>query len=166
MSFKFLIDECLTPRLRQMAAAAGHHESTSVRDRGWQGTLDHDLMRKVIEEDFTLVTNNSVDFRGAGPGNLSGHHSNAALHAGLVCLNGASLDLDSQRALFAAALDIITHHKLDLVNQALELFLFENGSLEYSIYEIPLPANATIASVTTGTWDFQPYLDPVADGTL
>jgi len=67
---KFLIDECLTPRLRQIATARGHHESTCVRDRGWQGTPDRDLIGKVLAEDFTLVTNNSVDFRGSGPGSL------------------------------------------------------------------------------------------------
>jgi predicted nuclease of predicted toxin-antitoxin system len=67
MSFKFLIDECLTPRLRQIALNAGYHETTSVRDRGLVGALDHDLMKVVIAEDFTLVTRNSVDFRGDGP---------------------------------------------------------------------------------------------------
>ncbi|CAN7690072.1 hypothetical protein [Variovorax paradoxus] len=48
-----------------MAVACGHFESTCVRDRGWQGMLDRDLMEKVLAEDFALVTNNAVDFRGA-----------------------------------------------------------------------------------------------------
>ena len=167
MTPRFLIDECLTPRLRQMAIARGHHESTCIRDRGWRGTLDRDLLEKVLAEDFTLVTNNSVDFRGDGPGSLSGHHSKAEIHCGLVCLNAESgLDLDTQRALFAAALDIIEQRELDLVNQALELFLLEDGTLEYSIYEIPAPGAAGIAGAYTATVSFQPYLDQLANGTL
>jgi len=164
---KFLIDECLTPRLRQIATARGHHESTCVRDRGWQGTLDRDLMEKVLAEDFTLVTNNSVDFRGAGPGSFSGHHSKAEIHCGLVCLNAeAGLDLDTQRALFAAALDVIERHELDLVNQAVEMFLFEDGRLEYMVYDLPAPGQDGPNVVSTGTVDFQPYLGQVASGAL
>ncbi len=56
---------------------------------------DRDLMEKVLAEDFTLVTNNSVDFRGGGPGGIGGHHSKAEIHCGLVCLNAeGGLDLD------------------------------------------------------------------------
>ena len=56
MSFKLLIDECLSPELVDMAFAAGHAESTCVRNRGWLGLNDHQLMRHVVAGDFTLVT--------------------------------------------------------------------------------------------------------------
>lgn len=165
MTIKFLIDECLTPALRQIATARGYHESTCVRDRGWSGTLDHELMVKVLTEDFTLVTNNSVDFRGAGPGNLSGHYAKTELHCGLLCLNAESgLDLYTQRACFAAALDLIEQQELDLVNKALELFLLEDGTLEYSVYDLPAAGQDGIEKVITGAVDFQPYLDQLSGG--
>lgn len=63
MTFKLLIDECLSPTLVEMAHAAGHLESTCVRDRGWLGVKDWVLIEKVVKEDFTLVTHNSKDFR-------------------------------------------------------------------------------------------------------
>ena len=61
MMFRFLIDECLTPELAQMASDAGHVESTCVRDRGLAGTKDWKLIEHVVASDFTLVTHNSVD---------------------------------------------------------------------------------------------------------
>jgi len=129
--------------------------------------LDRDLMEKVLAEDFTLVTNNSVDFRGGGPGTLGGLHSKAEIHCGLVCLNAETgLDLDTQRALFAAALDIIERQALDLVNRALELFLLADGTLEYSIYELPAPGTAGIAGVYRARTSFQLYLDQIANGSL
>ena len=57
------IDECLSPELVQLAIAAGHVESTCVRDRGRLGLKDWELMAYVIEEDFILVTRNAQDFR-------------------------------------------------------------------------------------------------------
>ena len=129
--------------------------------------LDRDLLEKVLAEDFTLVTNNAVDFRGGGPGNLGGLHSKAEIHRGLVCLNAETgLDLDTQRALFAAALDIIERQALDLVNRALELFLLEDGTLEYSIYELPAPGVAGIAAVYRTTTSFQLYLDQIDNRSL
>ena len=124
-------------------------------------------MEKVLAEDFTLVINNSVDFRGDGPGSLSGLHSKAEIHGGLVCLNAErGLDLDTQRALFAAALDIIEQRELDLVNRVLELFLLEDGTLEFSIYELPAPGTGGIAAMDRTTTSFQPYLDQLANGSL
>lgn len=167
MTFKFLIDECLSPVLGKMAVKRGCYESTCVRDRGWQGTPDRELMKKVLAEDFTLVTNNSVDFRGGGPGNLGGHHAKAEVHNGLICLNAETgLDLDLQRALFAAALDLIDQEGLDLVNQALELFLLADGTLEYAIYGIPTPGASGVQAVQDGRIDFAPYLDQLANGML
>lgn len=45
VSFKFLIDECLSPELVEMAVAAGHPESTCVRDHGWLRRKDWELMQ-------------------------------------------------------------------------------------------------------------------------
>jgi hypothetical protein len=137
MTFRFLIDECLTPELAQMASDAGHVESTCVRDRGLAGTKDWKLIEHVVASDFTLVTHNSVDFRGGGPGHLGGQHAKQSLHAGLICLNSVHvLDLQRQRDLFQIALDQLATMN-DLVNQALEVFEEEDGSVEIAIYDIP-----------------------------
>jgi predicted nuclease of predicted toxin-antitoxin system len=66
MTFKLLIDECLSPELVAMAVAAGHVQSTCLRDRGWLGLKDWELIERVVAEDFTLVTHNARDFRGQG----------------------------------------------------------------------------------------------------
>jgi predicted nuclease of predicted toxin-antitoxin system len=67
---KFLIDECLAIELEQMAIEAGHVHSAHVNHRGMSGFKDHELMDRVLNEDWTLVTRNSNDFRPA-PGSNS-----------------------------------------------------------------------------------------------
>ena len=55
MTFRFLVDECLSPHLVAMAVAAGHVESTCVRDRGLAGSKDWRLIDYVVAGDFTLA---------------------------------------------------------------------------------------------------------------
>ena len=139
MIFKLLIDECLSPELVGMAVTAGHVESTCVRDRGWLGSKDWKLIELAVAEDYTLVTHNAVDFRGAGAGNLGGLHAKQPIHAGLVCLNSVHvMDIERQRDLFRLALDELAGLS-DLVNQALEVFEDEDGSVGVDIYDIPQP---------------------------
>ena len=136
-TYKFLIDECLSPELAEMAVQRGHGESTCVRNRGWSGLKDYQLIQRVVAEDFTLVTCNSVDFRGKGPGELGGEHANLDIHAGLVCINSeVPLDLDLQLELFQAALEVLEAEE-DLVSKAFDLFHQENGQVDYDIYDIP-----------------------------
>jgi len=47
---KFLFDECLSPTLVRLAINAGHPESTCVRDRGWRGLKDWQLLQIALEE--------------------------------------------------------------------------------------------------------------------
>jgi predicted nuclease of predicted toxin-antitoxin system len=137
MTILFLIDECLSPELVLMAVKAGHVESTCVRDRGLAGTKDWKLIEYVVAGDFTLVTHNSVDFRGGGPSMLGGEHAKQRIHAGLVCLNSVhTLDLQRQLDLFQIALDELKAME-DLVNKALEVFEEEDGSIEIALYDIP-----------------------------
>ncbi|UXI68872.1 DUF5615 family PIN-like protein [Tahibacter amnicola] len=132
-----LIDECLSPELVAMAVDAGHVESTCVRNRGWAGTKDWQLIEYVVKHDYTLVTHNSIDFRGNGPEQLGGHHAKQTLHAGLVCLNSEpSMNLTRQRDLFQIALDELKNMN-DLINQALEVFEYLDGKIEIVIYDIP-----------------------------
>jgi predicted nuclease of predicted toxin-antitoxin system len=96
-----LIDECLSPDLVELAIDAGHVESTCLRDRGLLGTQDWTLIKRVVDEDFTLVTVNARDFRGHDQGDPGGLYAVIELHAGLICLNFAhNMDLQAQRALF------------------------------------------------------------------
>jgi len=137
MTFRFLIDECLSPELVQLAIQSGHTESTCIRDRGLSGTKDWKLIEHVVAGDFTLVTHNAVDFRGAGPGNLGGEHAKQPIHAGLICLNSAfTMGLHRQLDLFQIALEEVSRMS-DLVNQALEIFEQEDGSIEVILYDIP-----------------------------
>lgn len=111
-----------------MAQDAGH-ESTCSRDRGLLGAKDWHLITIVISGDYTLVTNNSKDFRAL--------HAETEIHAGLICLNSHfSMDLERQRRLFGYALSEVAE-RLDLINQALEVFEKENGEVTIEIYDIP-----------------------------
>lgn len=139
MRLRLLIDECLSPELVHMAVAAGHVESTCVRNRGWSGTKDWKLVVLAVEDDYTLVTHNAVDFRGGGPGRLGGQHARQPIHAELVCLNSAFvMDLERQRDLFSLALQELAHHQ-DLMNQAMEVFEREDGAVEIVVYDLPEP---------------------------
>lgn len=137
MSLKLLIDECLSPELVELAVAAGHVESSCIRDRGWLHMKDWDLMREVVASDWTLVTHNARDFRGPGSNAPGGHHARQDIHAGLVCLNSAyPMSLDRQHRLFSLALDELAEMK-DLVNLALEVTENVDRSIDIDVYEIP-----------------------------
>lgn len=84
-------------------------------------------MQKVIEEDFTLVTHNSRDFRGELDSSGKGLHAREPLHAGLICLNAFQpIDLDRQAKLLRLALEELCTLD-DLINQALEITEDEDG---------------------------------------
>ena len=139
MSFKLLIDEYLSPALVAMAQAAGHLESTWVRDRGWLGVKDWMLIEHVVKEDFTLVTHNSKDFRGNKGSAPGGLHNDQPIHAGLICLNveaEGGMDLGLQEQLFAIALQEIGS-MADLVNHAPEVTVGPYGTAAVDVYEIP-----------------------------
>src|SRR6267154_3528764 len=108
MTWRLLIDECLSPDLVELAIDAGHVESTCLRDRGLLGTQDWTLIKHVLDADFTLVTVNAQDFRGRGQNAPGGLYAHIELHAGLICLNSArSMDLRAQRVLFEEVLDAL-----------------------------------------------------------
>jgi hypothetical protein len=120
-----------------MAVASGHVESTCVRNMGWSGKKDWELIRIVVDGDYTLVTHNAIDFRGGGPGALGGEHARQDIHAGLICLNSdLPMSLGRQRDLFQIALDELAAFD-DLVNKALEVFEDTRGEVTVEIYDIP-----------------------------
>lgn len=151
MTFKFLIDECLSPELVEVAVLAGHYESSCVRNRGWLGLKDHELIEKVVAEDYTLVTQNAPDFRGGGPGKLGGEHAKQPIHAGLVCIDSErGMDLDRQRDLFSIAIEEAAKEG-DLVNKALEVFEYRDGSVEVEVYDIPEDGATSAAPSASAT---------------
>lgn len=134
---KFLIDECLSPKLALMAREYGHSGSSHVTWEGLGGVQDWNLIPFVIAGDWTLVTKNSYDFRGpaAAPG-TSGHYQDLPIHAGLICLNGDDMDGLMQRALFSAVLDALQEDG-DLINRALEAHMLDTGEIVIERYDIP-----------------------------
>src|SRR5689334_10077226 len=58
MTIKLLIDECLSPELVHLAHQRGH-VAVAVRDRGWTGLKDHEVVAKALEHDMVLVTRNA-----------------------------------------------------------------------------------------------------------
>lgn len=129
---KFLIDECLSPALAQLAIERGHDASSHVAWLGKSGWKDWDLIHFIVSGDWTFVTRNARDSRGK-----RGLHGKQAVHAGLVCLNAVdAMCLTLQSELFAHALDQLAEDA-ELVNQVLEISLMDDGDIEISRYDLP-----------------------------
>ncbi|WP_363352312.1 DUF5615 family PIN-like protein [Methylocystis echinoides] len=134
---KFLIDECLSPELTKLAQARGYGESSHIVWLGRAGLKDWELKPLILQNDWTFVTKNSVDFRGSAekPG-AKGQYADVAIHAGLICLNGPpGMDLDMQLELFEQALDEL-ESDADLVNQVLEITMDESA-IDIRRYQLP-----------------------------
>ena len=102
-------------------------------------STDWELITFVVTGDFTLVTHNARDFRGEGQENPGGLHAQQEIHAGLICLNSFyPMDLDRQHRLFQLALAELDGMP-DLINQALEIFEDEEGTVTAELYDIPGP---------------------------
>ena len=74
---KFFVDECLSPALARRLNDLGF-DAFHPLDVGRRGEPDHTVLRRCIEEDRILITENVGDFRG-----LVGR---VAMHPGLVTL--------------------------------------------------------------------------------
>lgn len=119
---QFLIDECLSPVLADMAVRAGYPLSAHVTRRGMESWQDHRLMAAILAEDWTFVTRNADDFRPRpGSRRLSPCYLGVPIHAGLVCLNlPVGARRQDQVDFFAAAL--ATAESLgDLIDTVIEI---------------------------------------------
>jgi hypothetical protein len=135
---KFLIDECLSPKLVELAISRGFMESSHVVWIGKAGLKDWELKKIVVDDDWTFVTNNSADFRGPSdePG-TAGQYADVFLHAGLICLNSDTrMNQTIQVDLFASALDELGVES-QLVNEVLEVDLDQNGVKRHRRYSLP-----------------------------
>lgn len=104
---QFLIDEDVTPRLRDVANTRGylaHH----VQYLDWKGRKDFAIRRRMIEENLTLVTGNWKDFRPM--------LQREEAHPGAISL--PDVPRADQIRLFEAALNFIERAEppLDMVN--------------------------------------------------
>jgi predicted nuclease of predicted toxin-antitoxin system len=136
---KFLIDECLSLDLVEIARNRGFVESSHVVWMGKAGWKDWELKSFILEGDWTLVTRNSVDFRGRAdnPG-TRGQFADVPLHTGLICINGPDgMIAEVQCELFEAILDEIGNAE-QLVNEVVEVDL-ESLDGEFTIHRYQMP---------------------------
>ena len=126
---KFLIDECLSPKLVGLAHEHGHGESTHVTWLGLRSRKDWSIVRRAVGDAYVLVTNNTTDFTPL--------LSRESVHAGLVCLNVAPglMSLDVQKRLFALTLDRLGD--VEPINELLEVTLLEDRSIRIERYDLP-----------------------------
>ena len=110
---KLLIDECLHTSLLELAHAAGH-SADHVNYLGLGSSKDWELMKQILDRDYTFVTNNRTDFLAL--------YRRAQLHAGLVIIV-PNVTPALQRELFQAALCFIGEGESERVNE------FETGGV-------------------------------------
>lgn len=102
---RFLVDENLSPALVDPARERGF-EAMHVNHLGLRTDTDWDLLRIIAGQDWVLVTNNAIEFRG--------RYRRIELHPGVVFLLPA-VRRTQQVRLFEAALDHVRLHP-DLTN--------------------------------------------------
>jgi hypothetical protein len=136
---KFLIDECLSLDLMEVARSRGFAESSHVVWMGKAGWKDWELKSFILDGDWTFVTRNSIDFRGpVGKPGTGGQFADVPLHAGLICINGPDgMTAEIQCELFGAVLDEIGDVR-QLVNEVVEVDL-ESLDDEFTIHRYSMP---------------------------
>jgi predicted nuclease of predicted toxin-antitoxin system len=120
---RFLIDENRSPLLVE-SARAHCFEAMHVNHLGLRTETDWDLLRVVAAEDWVLVTNNAIEFRG--------RYREIELHPGVVFLL-PTVRREAQRRLFEAALDHV-RDRSDLVNTALDVTFDGEGRPVETVY--------------------------------
>ena len=122
---KLLIDECLHTSLRDIAHAAGHI-ADHVNYLGLGGLKDWELMSRILENDYTFVTNNRSDFLDL--------HGQEVLHPGVIIIVPNVTTPDLQQELFRAVLKHIGTR--DLTNTVVEV-KYARSRIECSEYVLP-----------------------------
>ena len=123
---RLLIDENLSPALVQPARARGF-EAMHVNHLGLRTETDWDLLKFITEQDWVLVTNNAIEFRG--------RYGTIELHPGVIFLLPA-VRRPAQVQLFEAALEHIEAHP-DMVNRALDVTFDPSGKVTLISYGLP-----------------------------
>jgi predicted nuclease of predicted toxin-antitoxin system len=123
---RFLIDENLSPALVAPARERGY-EAMHVNHLGLRSETDWDLLTVVAEQDWVLVTNNAIEFRG--------RYRNIELHPGVIFLLPVERRAEQLR-LFAAALTHVSTTD-DMVNRALDVTFDLNRAAIVTAYHLP-----------------------------
>ncbi|MCJ8509742.1 DUF5615 family PIN-like protein [Rhizobium lemnae] len=122
---KLLIDECLHTSLVAVAQENGH-DGFHINWLGLSGEKDWDLMPRIVEGDYTFVTNNARDFRKL--------YSSEEIHAGLIIIVPQVVPA-LQRDLFALILEEIADGE-ELLNEVIEVSL-EGDEAVLTRYSLP-----------------------------
>jgi Domain of unknown function (DUF5615) len=95
-------------------AAAFGYAAFHVAHRGWSAFPDPEVLRRVLDEGLTLVTNNWIDFRPM--------LERTEVHPGIIVIL-PNVRRERQIELFTAALAAIQEHDppLDMINTVLEV---------------------------------------------
>ena len=123
---RFLIDENLSPALVEPARQRGF-ESMHVNFLGLRTETDWDLLKVIAEQDWVLVTNNAIEFRG--------RYRDIELHPGVIFLLPAVRRAEQLR-LFEAALHHVSTDG-DMVNRALDVAFDRNRAAIVTAYDLP-----------------------------
>lgn len=129
---KFLIDECLSPELTDIAKAEYGVFATYVPwigkpPRNQPSWKDPDIVDRIAETDFVFVTNNRRDFVGKY------YRRRLEIHNGLVIILQRA-NLDQEKAMFRAAMDFIVGLG-DTINKLIEV----DANLNVSVADWPNP---------------------------
>ena len=119
MVVKLLLDENISPAAA-VALAADGVDAWHVRDRGLEGTTDHELLERAYQEDRVLVTLNVGDFEKLV--------RERELHAGVVLIERPGLLRDEQIELMKSVAAALAEHG-DLINQVLRVA--EDGAMTF-----------------------------------
>ena len=119
------MDECLHTSLLEPAHAAGHI-ADHVTYLGLGSSKDWELVKLIVERDYTFVTNNRADFLAL--------YRRTPLHAGLVIIV-PNVKPALQRQHFEAALRLIGAR--DLVNTVIEVGYRYGDEIECRQYPLP-----------------------------
>jgi predicted nuclease of predicted toxin-antitoxin system len=122
---RFLIDECLSPRLVAAANRAGF-EAYHVAHIGRATWQDWNIAAFALTNDLIFVTNNATDFRAL--------YTRQELHSGLIIIL-PSVDRETGTRLFNAALGKLREIS-DFTNKVLEVDIGSGGT-RLEMYNLP-----------------------------
>jgi predicted nuclease of predicted toxin-antitoxin system len=123
---RFLIDENLSPTLVEPARERGF-DAMHVNHLGLRTEADWDLLKIIAEQDWVMVTNNAIEFRG--------RYRNIELHPGVIFLLPA-VRRGAQVRLFEAALNYVQSSP-DMINRALDVSFGPEQTTIVADYDLP-----------------------------
>ncbi|MBU2605144.1 MAG: DUF5615 family PIN-like protein [Alphaproteobacteria bacterium] len=123
---ELFIDECLSPSLAAELNATGFHVAQHPRDFGGLGDPDHAVLRRCIDSNLVIVTQNARDFRALV--------ATEEIHPGLIILPLAGKARSKQLVEQAIAyLHTLGDPMTLMINSVLEIA--SNGSMKF--YDLP-----------------------------